>query len=232
MSWTCLPRRVSQGLRVLGPCFHRRHPRVFSGLFGLHLVSGERAHRKALARHGPAHLASQHDRRRRCATYWGTTTWLGWVAAQALPALPPPEDGLLDLVGDSPLKGTRGSKHPVAQNTRRSRYHPSVFGCRLVLLMAQGDVSRIPVDCALIRRQDAPDDQSDNALFRPMWRDFRRPAWGQEMGVTAEAADASRAHVERLHTQGSWDVMALPRPWKFATGKALKDLVTHRPRGQ
>jgi hypothetical protein len=32
MALTCLPRRVSQGLRVLGPCFHRRHQLVFSWL--------------------------------------------------------------------------------------------------------------------------------------------------------------------------------------------------------
>jgi hypothetical protein len=56
-----------------------------------------------------------------------------------LPAFPPPEDGLLYLVHDSTFKGNRGAKHPVAQNTRLSQYHPSVFGFRLVLLMAPWD---------------------------------------------------------------------------------------------
>src|SRR5919109_1754331 len=62
MSLTCLPRRVSQCLRVLGPCFHHRHHLVFSWVLVLHLVDGERANLKALARHGPAHLAYQHYR--------------------------------------------------------------------------------------------------------------------------------------------------------------------------
>jgi hypothetical protein len=53
MSFTCLPRRVSQCLRVLEPCFHHRHQLVFSWLLVLHLVYGERANLKALARHGP-----------------------------------------------------------------------------------------------------------------------------------------------------------------------------------
>jgi hypothetical protein len=60
----------------------------------------------------------------------------------------------------------------------------------------------------------------------------RRPAWCQELVVTADAADASRAHLELIQTQGYWSVMALPRTWKFAAGKALKALVNHVPRGQ
>jgi hypothetical protein len=92
-------------------------------------------------------------------------------------AFPPPEDGILSLVGDSTLKGKRGPKHPVAQNTRLSRHHPSVFGFRIVLLMAQWDVYRIPVDFALGRRKDDPAYQSENTLWRQMLQDFQRPAW-------------------------------------------------------
>jgi hypothetical protein len=57
MSLTCLPRRVSQCLRVLGPCFHHRHHLVFNWRLVLPLVYGDRANRKELRRHGPAHLA-------------------------------------------------------------------------------------------------------------------------------------------------------------------------------
>jgi hypothetical protein len=154
MSLTCLPRRVSQCLRVLGPCFRHRHQLVFSWLLVWPLVYGERANLKAFARHGPQHLAYQQYRRLLCAAYWCTKTLLWWFADQAMQAFPPPEDGILYLVGDSMLTGKRGAKHPVAHKTRVSQYHPSVYG------------------------------------------------------------------------------MALPRPWKFAQGKAFKDLVTHVPRGQ
>jgi hypothetical protein len=65
---------------------------------------------------------------------------LWWFADQALQAVPPPEDGILYLVGDRTLKGTRGPKHPVAQKTRRSLHHPSGFGFRIVRLMAPWDV--------------------------------------------------------------------------------------------
>jgi hypothetical protein len=57
MSLPCLPRRVSQCLRALGHCFHHRNQLVFSWLLVLHLLYGERANLKGLARRGPAHLA-------------------------------------------------------------------------------------------------------------------------------------------------------------------------------
>src|SRR6266508_1043529 len=155
MSLTCRPTRVSQWLRGLEPCFHHRHQLIFSWLLVLHLIDGERANLKALARHGPGHLAYHHDRRLLGAAYWCTKSLLWWFADQALQALPPPEDGLLYLVGDSTLKGKRGHTHPLAQKTRLSQHQPSVFGFRIVRLMAPWDVYRMPVDVALLRRTPA-----------------------------------------------------------------------------
>jgi DDE family transposase len=232
MSLTCLPPQVSQCLRVLGPCFRHRHQLVFGWLLVLHIIYGERANLQALARHGPAHLAYQHYRRLLCAAYWCPKTLLWWFADQAMQALPPPEDGILYLVGDSTLKGKRGRKHPVAQNTRLSQHHPYVFGFRIVLLMAQWDVYRIPVDFALVRRTNDPAYQTENALFRQMLQDFRRPVWCQEVVVTADAAYASQANMTLMQELGLGYVLALPRTWKFANGKALKALVTHLPRWQ
>jgi Transposase DDE domain len=230
MSLTCLPRRVSQCLRVLGPCFHHRHHLVFSWLLVLHLLYGERATLKGLARHGPAHLAYQQYRRLLCAGSWCTQTLLWWFAEQALQALPPPADGMLSLVGDSTLKGKRGQKPPLAHKTRLSQHHPYVFGFRIILLMAQWDVYRIPVDFALVRRTDDPGHQTENALFRHMLGEFRRPAWCLDVIVVADAAYASRANLATIQALDYWSVIALPRTWKFANGKALKDLVTYLPR--
>ena len=202
MVLTCLPPQVSQCLRMLGPCFRHRHQLVCSWLLVLHILDGERAHLQALARHGPAPLTYQHDRRLLCAAYWCTKTLLWWFADQALQAWPPPEDGLLSLVGDSTLKGTRGPKHPVAQRTRLRQHHPDVFGFRIVRLMAPWHVYRIPVDFTVIRRQDDPDYQTENALFRQMLHACRRPVWCQEVVVTADAADASQANMALIQMLG------------------------------
>jgi hypothetical protein len=64
------------------------------------------------------------------------TTWLGWCAGHAPQAFPPPEDGILYLVGDSTLKGQRGGKQPLAQKMRHSQHHPYVLGFRIVVLIA------------------------------------------------------------------------------------------------
>jgi Transposase DDE domain len=229
MPLTCLPRCVSQCLRLLGPCFHHRHHLVFRWLLVLHLLYGDRANLKELSRHGPGHLAYQHYRRLLCAAYWCTKALLWWFADQALRALPPPTDGLLYLVGDSTLQGKRGSKHPVAQKTRLSHLHPYVFGFRIVFLMAQWGVYRVPVDFALLRRKDDAAYQTENALFRQMLREFRPPAWCQEIIVVADAAYASRSNMSLIQELGYWYVLALPRTWKFSNGKALKALVTHLP---
>jgi hypothetical protein len=95
MFLTCLPRQVSQCLRVLGPCFRHRHHLVCSWLVVLPLLYGNRANLQELSRYGPFPLAYQHDRRLLCATYGCTKTLRWWFADQALRAFPPPEDGLL-----------------------------------------------------------------------------------------------------------------------------------------
>jgi hypothetical protein len=69
-------------------------------------------------------------------------------------------------------------------------------------------------------------------LFRQLLPEFRRPSWCQEVVVTADAAYASRANLATIQTLDYRSVMALPCTWKFAHGKALKALVTHRPRGK
>jgi uncharacterized protein (DUF2249 family) len=78
---------------MLAPCFRHRHQLIFSGLLVLHLVSGEQANLKALARHGPVHLAYQHDRRLLWAAYWCTKTPLWRFVDQAMQAFPPPTEG-------------------------------------------------------------------------------------------------------------------------------------------
>jgi hypothetical protein len=56
--------------------------------------------------------------------------------------------------------------------------------------MGQCDVSRIPINFARIRHKEAPAYQPENALFRQMLQDFRRPPWCQEVVVAAEGAYA------------------------------------------
>jgi hypothetical protein len=120
----------------------------------------------------------------------------------------------------------------VAHQTRLSQDLPSVFVFRRVILMAPWDVYRIPLDCVLLRLKDALHYPPENALFRQLRPDFRRPARCQKVGVTAAAAYAARVNLALTQALKYGYVRALPRTWKFANGKTLKALVTHRPRWQ
>lgn len=61
------------------------------------------------------------------------------MAATTLRTLPPPLDGVLDLIGDSTLKEKRGQQHPLGHTTRQSEHAPYTFGFEMVLLMASWD---------------------------------------------------------------------------------------------
>jgi hypothetical protein len=54
------------------------------------------------------------------------------------------------------------------------------------------------VGFAAVRRKDDPGDQPENALFQQMLQEFRRPAWCQEVVVTADAAYASRVNLSLI----------------------------------
>jgi hypothetical protein len=62
----------------------------------------------------------------------------------------------------------------------------------------------LPGDCALLRRKDDDAYQTESALFRQMLREFRPPAWCQEILVIADAASASRPHMRLIQELGSW----------------------------
>jgi hypothetical protein len=58
----------------------------------------------------------------------------------------------------------------------------------------------------------------------------RRPVGCQAVVVTADAANAWQANMALIQALGYGYVLALPRTWKFANGKAVKARVTHLPR--
>ena len=82
-------------------------------------------------------------------------TLLWWGADQPLQALPPPEDGLLSLVGDGTLKGIRGPQPPAAHNTCFGQEPPDGFGFRSVRLMAPWDRSARQRACKWLQWRNA-----------------------------------------------------------------------------
>ena len=84
------------------------------------------------------------------AGYWSLHLLVEWFAPEAMKRLPVAEDGVIYVFADGRQKEKPRKKNPVAQKGRKSKWHPWLFGIRLVILMAGWDVSRIAVSFGLI----------------------------------------------------------------------------------
>ena len=97
---TRLPPKIAYFLPGTQQFFRFRHQLIFCWTLVLILVYQDKATLKGLSRLGPRHLCEWHLRRFLCAHYWCWRMVLSWMVEAVLSVLPPPEDGLLLVVGD------------------------------------------------------------------------------------------------------------------------------------
>ncbi len=174
---TRLPEEVKRFLEPLRAWFSYRHFLVFGWLIAAHLVCFEKATCKALGRYTPKHIGWWHLRRLLACGRWPWEEVLYWLVTQALAAFPPPADGVLYLVVDSTLKGKRTKKNPWVKKGRLNEHAPFTWGLHVVLLIAQWDSYRIPLDFRLVKPKKCKDYCSENTLFREMLEAFVPPPW-------------------------------------------------------
>lgn len=172
---TRLPEEVKRFLEPLRAWFSYRHFLVFCWLIVAHLVCFERATCKALGRYTPKHVGWWHLRRLLACGRWPWEDVLSWLVTQALAAFPPPGDGVLYLVVDSTLKGKRSKKNPLVKKGRLNTYDPFTCGLHMVLLIAQWDVYRIPLDFRLVKPKTSKNYRSEPQLVREMLNDLVLP---------------------------------------------------------
>jgi DDE family transposase len=234
---TSLPLCVTIVFRGMPGVWHHRHRLGLCGLMVMQALFPGRKTWEELARWTPGSITVWRLRRVLTAAYGDVHLLVAWWVAEALQTLPPPKDGTLHLVGDGRVKPKRGTQNPLAQKGRKSEPQPWFFGIRFALLIATGDVYRLPVAFRVIRRQTDPAYQTENALFREMVRQFVPPAWATRVIVEGDAAYGSQDTMKMGMQRDADDparrwglVCALARTWKTVEDKAIKDLVTHLPR--
>jgi hypothetical protein len=227
---TCIPSKVYQ---VLSPC--KRHFRCAQAphflVFCWRIIALRRAPGtgtlKGLGASLPLKLPYGTTLRMVRSNQWDAAAVMTQVATATLRVRPPPVDGVLYLIGDSPLQEKRGRKHPLGRTTRHSEHAPYPFGCEMGLLIASGGRFRVPVALAPIAPQLKG---QQNILFRQMLQAFVPPAWVRQMVVVADAGFAANATM-RLRTDKNYgDVFAMPRTRTFPTGKPLRARVQHLPK--
>jgi len=224
---TRIPPKVAYFLRGTQHLFRYRHHLIFCWTLVLILVYQDKATLCGLARFGPKHICEWHLRRFLYAGYWCWRVLLYRLADAVIAVLPPPEDGIVYLIGDATYKAKTAQKHPLVKKGRLTCYGPYLFGLQIVLLMVGWGTYRIPVDMAIVRPKGQPTHHSPNALFRQMLCRFQPPVWAKRVIVLADAEFPSKETLKLIRQRKFFFVMSLARTWKFEDGHALKDLVTH-----
>ncbi len=227
---TRLPPQVAYFLRSTQHFFRYRHHLIFCWSLVLILVYQDQATLCGLARFGPKHICEWHLRRFLYAGYWCCRVLLFQLVEAVLAVLPPPEDGIVYVIGDGTYKDKTAKQHPLVKKGRLTSYGPYLFGLQIILVMISWGNYRIPIDMEIVRPKRARDHQSPNALFRQMLRRFQPPVWAQQVIVLADAEFPSKETLKLIQQRGFFFVMSLARTWKFEDGHSLKDLVTHIPK--
>jgi hypothetical protein len=234
---TYLPIFVTSLFHGMPGVWKSRHRLLLGWLIVMHALFPGRKTLAELARWTPVEVTSWRLRRLLKATYWDVHVLVEWWAQKALNVLPPPEDGVITLIGDGSHKPKRGQHNPLAQTGRTSEHDPWFFGMRFVLLIVSWDVWRLPVAFRLIRPKNHPHYRTENVLFREMVRGFTPPSWATAVLVEGDAAYGSQDNMQMVMQRDADDpertwsfIFAIARTWKTVEGKAIKDLVTYLPR--
>lgn len=231
-SLTRMPEQMRHLLHSSRHFFRYRHHLVFCWSLVLILITQDKGTLSALSRRGPSHICAWHIRRLLAASYWSAHLLLWHLADSLLAVLPPPEDGVLYVIGDGTYKGKTGHKHPLAKKGRIRTGGPYLFGLHIIIVMLHWNSYRIPIDFEIVRKKGTKDYQTPNRLFRQMLDRLKPPVWTTKLMVLADSEFASKDTLCWIKAKGYFFVMSLSRTWKFADDRAVKDLVRHLPRSR
>ena len=141
-----------------------------------------------------------------------------------LAVLPPPKDGVLHLIFDTTRTEKTGKKQPLAYTTKTGKFDPYVFGHTVLLLIAQWGQFRIPLAVRVINPEIKG---HQNILVRELLTQFVPLAWCQRIVIEADAGFAAKATLQQIAALSYFYVVALPRTWKTADGRHLRDIARH-----
>lgn len=234
---TYLPLFVTLLFRGMPGMWKDRHRLILCWLVVMQALFPGRKTLAELARWTPAQVTAWRFRRLLKAAYWEVHVLVeGWVQ-EALNTLPPPQDGVLYMVGDGSEKPKCGKQNPLAQKGRKGTNKPWFFAVRFALLIVNWESYRLPVAFRPIRPKSHPAYRQENDLFRDLVKDFVPPVWARTIVVEGDAGYGSQDNMKMVMQRNESDpdrrwgfVFAIAPTWKTVDDKALKDLVTHLPK--
>jgi hypothetical protein len=179
---------------------------------------------KELTRWMPARLAYWTTLRFMRAQVWDAQALLDLMVGDLLSKLPPPKDGVLQAIFDATRTEKTGEKQPLAYTTKTGKFDPFIFGHSVLLLVAQWGQFRIPLAVRVI---DPKIKGHQNILTRELLTQLRPPAWCRRVNVLGDAGFAAKATLQHITQRGYFYTFALPRTWKTAEGRHLRDIARH-----
>lgn len=234
---TYLPLFVTLLFRGMPGMWKDRHRLILCWLVVMQALFPGRKTLAELARWTPAQITAWRFRRLLDAAYWDVHVLVEWWVQEALNTLPPPQDGIIYVVGDGSEKPKRGKKNPLAQKGRKGVNKPWFFAVRFALLIVNWDSYRLPVAFRPIRPKTHPEYRKENDLFCDMVMSFIPPVWAHTVIVEGDAGYGSQDNMKMVMKREATDaerrwgfVFAIARTWKTTGDKAIKDLVTHLPK--
>src|SRR5262249_27233911 len=128
---TYLPLCVTLLLRGMPGIWKSRHRLLLCWRVVMQALFPGRKTVEALARWTPAHVTVWRWRRLLKAAYGDIPLLVAWWGEEALPALPPPKDGTVYLVGDGRVNPKRGPQNPLAQQAGKASISRGFSGAAL-----------------------------------------------------------------------------------------------------
>jgi len=128
MKGTYVPLFVPLVFRGMPGMWKDRHRLLLCWLVVMQALFPGRKTLAELARWTPSQSTAWRFRRLLNAVYWDVHVLVAWWLQDALNTLPPPQDGILSLVGDGSENPQRGKHHPLAQTGRKGANTPWFFG--------------------------------------------------------------------------------------------------------
>lgn len=226
MQLRSLPQNVSARLapyRASFKCQQAHHFNTWCWILVSLLLAGS-GRLKELTRWMPTRLAYWTVLRFIKAQVWEEQALLDLMVEDLLATLPPPKDGVFNLIFDTTRTEKTGQQQPLAYTTKTGKFDPYVFGHTVLLLIAQWGQFRIPLSVRVINPKIKG---HQNILVRQLLTQFVPPVWCQRVVVEADAGFAAKATLQQIAALSYFYVFALPRTWKTADGRHLRDIARH-----
>ena len=226
MQLRSLPQNVSARLapyRASFKCQQAHHFNTWCWILVSLLLAGS-GRLKELTRWMPTRLAYWTVLRFIKAQVWEEQALRDLMVEDLLATLPPPKDGVFNLIFDTTRTEKTGQQQPLAYTTKTGKFDPYVFGHTVLLLIAQWGQFRIPLSVRVINPKIKG---HQNILVRQLLTQFVPPVWCQRVVVEADAGFAAKATLQQIAALSYFYVFALPRTWKTADGRHLRDIARH-----